>query len=593
MPGPDRSVGSLRARPCASPGAHDRPAPDRAARAAADRLAAAALRRAPRRLPPRRRPTAHEETVLLARALDVLAADTTPRPVWPACSDSSPGPSAPAARRCRRRDRATRRGRRRPGRGSRRGGGARRLAGRQRRAPRAERAASGARPGLVHRRRRPTTTARRPPCDRPSTNAGPAPRRRHRALTTPMRARSRPPATSSSASSSPGEPTPIGSRIGCPPQLARHAAVALALVTAQLATERELAALRARGRERTTLRLDRRPRAADAADRPARLPRADPRRQGRRSRRRARLPGAQPRHRRLDGRARRRPAGAVPARVRDPRASRSGRSRSPRPAGQVAAGLLPIAIDRDIALRTALPPRLRAATRRSASGRADPDEPRRQRPEVHAARRHRRARRPRSTARSRCSSSATTAPGIAGEDRAGSSSASTAWPATSGSRARASACRSRATWPGAWAATSTSRRCRARAPRSSSSCPVRRRSHPAPSPRPSAGRVAPRKIGLEERAVLRALADGRTSRWVPAASLRPGPAAASDGRPRARPSCRASPPRRLRRPATARLDLGLPAGSVLIRPPRRVIHRLAADPADSWITPLTGLVRPP
>jgi signal transduction histidine kinase len=37
-----------------------------------------------------------------------------------------------------------------------------------------------------------------------------------------------------------------------PPQLARHAAVALALVTAQLAGERELAALRARDAERTT-----------------------------------------------------------------------------------------------------------------------------------------------------------------------------------------------------------------------------------------------------------------------------------------------------------------------------------------------------
>ena len=48
----------------------------------------------------------------------------------------------------------------------------------------------------------------------------------------------------------PDGPARLAERL--PPELARHAAVALALVTAQLATERELAGLRAQERERTT-----------------------------------------------------------------------------------------------------------------------------------------------------------------------------------------------------------------------------------------------------------------------------------------------------------------------------------------------------
>ena len=80
--------------------------------------------------------------------------------------------------------------------------------------------------------------------------------------------RSRRPAVRSASSS----PRPVDDgrprRRGLPPALARHAAVALALVTGELATERELGALRARDAERDTLRVDRRPRAANAADRP-------------------------------------------------------------------------------------------------------------------------------------------------------------------------------------------------------------------------------------------------------------------------------------------------------------------------------------
>ena len=53
-----------------------------------------------------------------------------------------------------------------------------------------------------------------------------------------------------SASSSPDRPTPRGSTSACRPALARHAAVALALVTGQLAAERDAPTLRARDAER-------------------------------------------------------------------------------------------------------------------------------------------------------------------------------------------------------------------------------------------------------------------------------------------------------------------------------------------------------
>ena len=75
-----------------------------------------------------------------------------------------------------------------------------------------------------------------------------------------------------------------------PPQLARHAAAALSIVTGQLAAERSRDVAPRPGHRAVPLRLHGRPRAQDAADRPPRVPRADHRGQGRRSRRRARVP---------------------------------------------------------------------------------------------------------------------------------------------------------------------------------------------------------------------------------------------------------------------------------------------------------------
>jgi signal transduction histidine kinase len=146
-----------------------------------------------------------------------------------------------------------------------------------------------------------------------------------------------------------------------PPQLARHAAVALALVTAQLASERELGSLRARDAERTTF--------VSTIAHELRTP----------------LTG-------LGGYLEL----ILGGQVRDPLIERDFLERSrgivgsmgelvddllelsqlesgtlglqvgpfsvAEAGGQVAANLLPIAIDRGIALRTALPPRMRVAT---------------------------------------------------------------------------------------------------------------------------------------------------------------------------------------------------------------------------------------
>ena len=278
---------------------------------------------------------AHQEKVLLARALDVLA------------SDSSAEERLAGLLRLLARTVGARRAavvadgiERRaavavdPGRGSGRGRGPGRLARRPRSTrSRADRAASGRAPisfivAAVPGRRRVDAGSRAA-----ELGAGDPAHAGHRAVTT-RSCRSRAPATSPSASSSADRPTPSGWPTACRRPLARHAAVALALVTSQLATERELAALRARDAERTTLRLDGRPRAADAADRPARLSRADPRRPGRRPGRRARLPRAEPVDRRLDGRARRRPARAVAAGVGNARPRDRAVLASPRPAAR-------------------------------------------------------------------------------------------------------------------------------------------------------------------------------------------------------------------------------------------------------------------
>jgi signal transduction histidine kinase len=151
----------------------------------------------------------------------------------------------------------------------------------------------------------------------------------------------------------------LGNRL--PPQLARHAAVALALVTGQLASERELATLRARDAERTTF--------VSTIAHELRTP----------------LTG-------LRGYLELILAG----KVGDPDVERDFMERSrgivdsmgelvddllelsrlesgtlglevgpfsvAEAGGQVASNLLPIAIDRKVALRTSLPPRLRVAT---------------------------------------------------------------------------------------------------------------------------------------------------------------------------------------------------------------------------------------
>ena len=152
----------------------------------------------------------------------------------------------------------------------------------------------------------------------------------------------------SSASSSTERPEPPGSRRACRPGIARHARRgAGARHRPARRRARRWRSLRARDAERDTVHLDRRPRAPDAADRTARVPRADPRRQGRRSGRRARIPA--PRAEAIVG-----SMGELVGDLLELSRLESGTLepgdravlRSPRPRAHVAAALLPIAIER-------------------------------------------------------------------------------------------------------------------------------------------------------------------------------------------------------------------------------------------------------
>ena len=270
-----------------------------------------AVRRAPRRVPARRAtasPTRRRR--LLARALDMLAGETR---------RGAPGRTARPAGRDRRRPacRGRRRRRRAPG-------------GRRRSRPDDTRRGTRAR-DLARRGRSPQPRARA----RPPTGAHPAAvavahrgslgaqrDRRHDSTRRRIARGFRGPVGRARDARlrvrrAPGRGGPRAS--GCRPALARHAAVALALVTETLATERELADV-ARGRDGAPdVRLDRRPRAADAADRPVRLSRPHPRWRVDDADGRARVPGARAHDRRLDGGAGRRPARAVAPRIRDAR----------------------------------------------------------------------------------------------------------------------------------------------------------------------------------------------------------------------------------------------------------------------------------
>ena len=244
---------------------------------------------APRTGSPTRRRT------LLARALDVLAADAPPRSASPACSRCSPGPSAPAGRPSsptaleRRAAVAVARGRG-PG-------------GRPRRWP----------PGSTRppRARGPSAP---PPRPRRSSRSSAASRRR------PRRWRTGAPSSARRGADPVGDrrrhyavlPIPSAGDVVLGFEFA-GAADAAAARGAPAADDRpprgrrprprhrparrtsgSSPMLRARDAERATVRLDRRPRAADAAHRAARLSRADPRRPGRRPGGRARVPRAEP-----------------------------------------------------------------------------------------------------------------------------------------------------------------------------------------------------------------------------------------------------------------------------------------------------------
>ena len=151
-------------------------------------------------------------------------------------------------------------------------------------------------------------------------------------------------------------------------------------ITNQLAHERELADAPGARRRARHVRLDRRPRAADAAHGAARLPRADPRRPGPRSGGRARLPRAEPVDRRLDGATSSATCWSCRGWSRGRSTSRSGRSRSPRPAPRSPSSLLPIAIDHGIAPDDRPAAADAGRDGRPTARRADPDEPRRRTP---------------------------------------------------------------------------------------------------------------------------------------------------------------------------------------------------------------------
>ena len=182
----------------------------------------------------------------------------------------------------------------------------------------------------------------------------------------------------------------LGARL--PPTMARHAAVALALITSQLADERELATLRARDAERNTF--------VSTVAHELRTPLTGLRGylelilggQVLRRGHRARLPRTKPDDRGLDGRPGRRPARAVTPRVGhgQPRDRTVLGRRSGQP------GRREPAADRDRSRRA--PDDVAAAAaadraRRPPTRRADPHEPRRECPQVHAGGRKRRDRR--------------------------------------------------------------------------------------------------------------------------------------------------------------------------------------------------------
>ncbi len=297
-------------------GTDDRTAPGRAPTAATDRRrTGAASSSAARRIRRAEDRIAHQEKVLLARALDILASDAERRGAPGRAAPSArarpsargASPSSPTASSGGRRSRSTRT-RTRPRR--------RQLAAwLDANAPRsrARRAAAGRAPisfivgGRAHVED-PSIEEPRPLADdldvaathRARTKHGWTRRRSRRSapLRDPAdpdggrrrsRLRVRPPGRCRPARrASPADDGPP--RRASPCRSSRS----------QLAGERELAKPAGPRCGADDLRLDRRPRAADAPHGPARLPRADPRRPGPRPVGRARLPRAQP----VDRRAR-------------------------------------------------------------------------------------------------------------------------------------------------------------------------------------------------------------------------------------------------------------------------------------------------
>ena len=513
-----------------------------------------------------------------------------PRSAWPGLLGCSPGRSARARRRHRRRDRAARGRRDRSRRGSGRGRGARGLARRQRapvaRPTRGRRAA----PDLVHRRR-PAHVDDPSIETRPLASLGPRPPpraaesphgddvRRHRP---PLRDAADPDRRRRRARLRVrrGRATPPGSPSACRRRWPAMPAVALALVTSQLAAERELATLRARDAERTTF--------VSTVAHELRTPLTGLRGylelilggQVARPGRRARLPRAEPRR----SSTRWPSSSATCSSCRGSSRARSNLEIGPfsiaEAGGQVASSLLPIAIDRGIRLTTTLPPRLRVATGDRRRVEQILTNLVGERPEVHAGRAapsrstgrfdgpRRDPRRPR---RRRRASRPTTA--------AGSSSGSSGWPATSGSPARASACRSPATSPGRWAATSTSRPCPAPARRSSSSCPgpadgrararSTRRLGAGARDRGGRARGADRPAGDRRRA-----ADRDERRRIPTGRAATAPAAAGGSAGSARCPVRSERRTACRPPAVAAPRAGFP--------------QVRRATVDSWITALTS-----
>ena len=176
-----------------------------------------------------------------------------------------------------------------------------------------------------------------------------------------------------------------------PPTLARHAAVALALVTAQIVGADELEALQARETQRerfvATVAHDLRTPLTGLSGYLDLI--LEGQRPG--SRHRAGVHRAQPAHRRLDGRA----SSGICWRSRGSTPATSGSTSRPfslaEVGGRVLAALAPLALERRIDLRVRPAVADARSRRRPARGPTDPDEPPGQCPEVHSGRRPRRA----------------------------------------------------------------------------------------------------------------------------------------------------------------------------------------------------------